>query len=228
VTPRVTTIRQDDTHRLIPSRYSDEHALARLGGPRNIAELIELDAATDDRVSGEANLLPSISVHELLFGVPYAHIVNAAFTHARPSGNRFNGPDRGAWYAAFELDTAQREIAFHKAQELLEIDWREPETFVFHDYLADFRADFHDIRGDRRYSGCLDPESYTKSQKLARDLLGKGSPGIVYPSVRHSGGTCIACFRPALVANVRRDGMVTVAFRNAYSPPIVSPGKLKH
>ena len=224
MTPRLTTIRQDDTHRLIPSRYSDEQALARLGGPRDLEELIELDAATDDRVAGEANLLPGISVHELLFGVPYAHIVNAAFTHTRPYGNRFNGADRGAWYAAFELETAQREIAFHKAQELLEIDWREPETFVFHDYLADFRADFHDIRGDRRYSGCLHSESYTNSQKLASELLGKGSAGIVYPSVRHSGGTCIACFRPALVANVRRGGTVMVAFRDAYSEPIISLG----
>ena len=224
MTPRVTTIRQDDTHRLIPSRYSDEQALARLGGPRDLEELIELDAATDDRVAGEANLLPGISVHELLFGVPYAHIVNAAFTHTRPSGNRFNGSDRGAWYAAFELETAQREIAFHKAQELLEIAWREPETFVFHDYLADFRADFHDIHGDRRYSGCLDSESYTKSQKLASELLGKGSAGIMYPSVRHSGGTCIACFRPALVANVRRGGAVMVAFRDVYSAPIIRPG----
>jgi hypothetical protein len=222
VTPRLTTIRQDDTHRLIPSRYSDERALERLGGPRDLEELIELDAVTDDRVAGEANLLPGISVHELLFGVPYACVVNAAFTHARPSGNRFNGPDRGAWYAAFELETAQWEIAFHKAQELLEIDWREPETFVFHDHLADFRADFHDIRGDRRYSGCLDHESYTKSQRLARDLLSQGSTGIVYPSVRHSGGTCVACFRPALVANVRRGRTVMVAFRDACSPPIIS------
>jgi hypothetical protein len=222
VTPALTAIRQDDTHRLIPSRYSDEHALARLGGARDLEELIELDAATDDRVAGEANLLPGISVHELLFGVPYAHIVNAAFTHARPSGNRFNGPDRGAWYAAFELETTQREIAFHKAQELMEIDWREPETFVFHDYLADFRTDFHDIRGNRAYSDCLDPASCSKSQRLARELLGKGSAGIVYPSVRRFGGTCIVCFRPALVANVRRDGTVTVAFRDAYSPPMIS------
>jgi hypothetical protein len=32
-----------------------------------------------------------------------------------------------------------------------------------------------DIRGNRRYSDCLNPGSYTKSQKLARELLGKGS-----------------------------------------------------
>jgi hypothetical protein len=29
--------------------------------------------------------------------------------------------------------------------------------------------------------------------------------GIVYPSVRRAKGTCLACFRPALVMNVRKD-----------------------
>jgi hypothetical protein len=31
-----------------------------------------------------------------------------------------------------------------------------------------------------------------------------GSNGIAYPSVRLSGGTCVVCFRPALVYHVRR------------------------
>jgi RES domain-containing protein len=221
VTPKVTAIRQDDTHRLLPAHYSDERALARLGSGRDLEELNELDGATDDRLAGEANLLPGISVHELLFGVPYAHIVNDAFTHAHPSGSRFNGPDRGGWYAAFELETAQAEIAFHKAQELLEIGWRQPETFIFYDYLADFRAGFHDIRGDRDYSDCLDPGSYTSSQRLGRELLGRGSAGIVYPSVRRPDETCVVCFRPALVTNVRQDRTVALTFRDAYSPPAI-------
>ena len=221
--PSVTFIRQDDTHRLIPHRFSDEQALARLSSSeQDLHEIIELDGATDDRLAAEQNLIPGISIHELLFGVPYAHVVNAAFAYAHPAGGRFNGPDRGAWYAAFELETAQAEIAFHKSQELLEISWREPETFVFYDFLADFRADFHDIRRGRNYSGCLDPESYRSSQKLAMELLAAGSAGIVYPSARRSNGTCLVCFRPALVTNVRREGTVTLTFPNAYSAPVIS------
>ncbi len=108
---------------------------------------------------GETNLLPGISVHELLYGVPYAHIVNAAFCHAHPAGSRFNGPDRGAWYAAWELETAAIEVEYRKSQELQEIDWQEPERFTFDDYLADFRAEFHDIRGDPAFARCLDPKS---------------------------------------------------------------------
>jgi RES domain-containing protein len=221
--PESSYVRQDDTHRLIPSRYSDQSVLSRLAdNDERLHEVFELDGATNDRLLGEANLLPGISVHELLFGVAYAHIVNAAFTHAQPSGSRFNGPERGAWYAAFELQTAQVEVAFHRAQELEEINWTEPETFIFDDYLTDFRADFHDIRGDAAYTDCLSPTSYTKSQALARELLALGSAGIVYPSVRHSGGTCIGCFRPALVTNVRKGGRSTVAFQRTGSPPVIT------
>lgn len=220
MTPKLLTLRKDETHRLVPSRHNEESVLNRLAEDEGeLQELFELDGATNDRLLGEANLLPGISVHELLFGVAYAHIVNAAFTHAHPGGSRFNGPERGAWYAAFELETAEAEIAFHKAQELNEIRWTEPETFPFHDYLADFRADFHDIRGDSR---CLSPNSYEESQNLARELLSAGSAGIVYPSVRRSTGTCLVCFRPALVTNVRREGTVTLAFDDSSQPPVIS------
>jgi len=81
---------------------------------------------------------------------------------------------------------------------------RDEHQEVVERYLADFRADFHDIRNDPAYANCLDPNSYTKSQSLARELLAQASAGLLYRSVRRKGGTCIACFRPALVVNVRK------------------------
>ncbi len=225
MTPGVSTLRQDDTHRLIPAREASERVFRRLAEDDDeLRDLYELDGVTNDRMLGEANLLPGISVHELLFGVSYAHIVNAAFTHAQPAGSRFNGSDRGAWYAAFELETAEAEIAFHKAEELKEIAWREAETFTLRDYLADFRAAFHDIRDDPRYSNCLDPNSYKSSQKLARALLASGSAGIVYSSVRRPVGICLACFRPALVSNVRKGYAVAITFHDPTKPPVISRG----
>lgn len=214
MTPALTSIRQDDTHRLIPVRFGDESVLERLAeNQRLLEDLIELEGATNDRLLGEANLLPGISVHELLFGVSYSHIVNAAFTHAQPSGSRFNGAERGAWYAAFERGTSIAEVKFHKREELREIGWTEPETFTFDDYLADFRGEFHDIRGDKKFKQCLDPASYRESQQLASELLSEGSAGIVYPSVRRSGGTCMVCFRPALVTNVRQGAPETITIQ---------------
>jgi len=91
--------------------------------PDQLETLFELDGATNDRLLGDANLLTGVSVHELLFGVPHAHIVNAAFCHARPGGGRFSSPERGAWYASFDPNTARAEVAFHKAEELREIGW---------------------------------------------------------------------------------------------------------
>jgi RES domain-containing protein len=185
--------------------------------------LSELEGATDECQLGEAGLLPGITIRELVFGVPYAHVVNAAFARTNPFGNRFNRPDRGAWYAAFSPETAGVEVAFHKSEELREINWQEKETFLYADFLADFRGEFHDIRADSGFAKCLDPTSYAASQELAEELLDEGSAGVVYPSVRHAGGTCIACFRPALVTNVRKGGQVSVEFENALAAPVIRP-----
>jgi RES domain-containing protein len=188
---------------------------------KDLTSLLELEGATNERLLGEAGLLSGITVRELVFGLSYSHIVNAAFTHAKTFGSRFNGPERGAWYAGFSLETAGIEVAFHKSEELREINWQDKETFLYADFLADFRGEFHDIREDFRFAKCLNPMSYAASQKLAEELLDKGSAGVIYPSVRHSGGTCIVCFRPALVNNVRKGGQVSVEFENALATPAI-------
>jgi RES domain-containing protein len=204
--PRVRLIRQYDTHRLIPSKYSEggESVLAEIAeDDEHLQDIFDLDNATNDRLLAENDLLPGIGIHELVFGVPYYRIVNAAFCHAHPLGGRFNGPERGAWYAAFELEAAQAEIAFHKWIELAEVGWTE-EELTYDDHLADFSAEFHDIRRDKRFADCLARDSYVASQGLAQELLEAGSLGLVYPSVRRRKGTCLACFRPTVVMNARK------------------------
>lgn len=204
--PAVRLIRQYDTYRLIPSKYSEggESVLAEIAEDEaQLKDIFDLDNATNDRLLAENDLLPGIGIHELVFGVPYYRIVNAAFCHAHPLGSRFSGPERGAWSAAFELETAQAEVAFHKWVELTEAGWLQEEV-TYDGYLADFSAEFHDIRRDRRLADCLTPDSYIASQELAQRLLEAGSLGIVYPSVRRRKGTCVACFRPTLVMNVRK------------------------
>lgn len=237
MSPKTTPISQDDTHRLIPNKFYEEgeSVLSRLGlPPAQMEHLFRLDDATNTRLAGEANLLPGITVHELVFAVPHYHIINAAFTHARPGGSRFSGADRGVWYAAFSMKTAQAEVAFHYGEGLREVNWQEEETVAYREYLADFRAQFHDLRHDdlrnddlrsdrpgdeAAYKKYLQPDSYRASQQLGRRLLDRGAAGVVYPSVRHAGGTCIACFRPALVSNVREGAQVTFTFPDAFHAP---------
>jgi RES domain-containing protein len=214
--PKQSKVELDKTHRLIPYRYSDRGRpilnLLAQGDDNLLSDLTELEGATNDRLLGESGRLPGVSAIELVSGFRLAHIINATFTHAHPLGGRFNSAGRGAWYAAFEIQTAQAEVAFHRAAELKEVGWKDEEISPYIDYLADFRHEFHDIRGDPDFVDCLDPNSYTTSQTLGLKLLTSGSAGIVYPSVRNEDGVCIACFRPPLVLNVREGPMVTFTF----------------
>jgi len=44
-----------------------------------------------------------------------------------------------------DVSTAQAEVAFHKSVQLAEID-RYYDEVTYDEYLADFNADFHDLR----------------------------------------------------------------------------------
>jgi RES domain-containing protein len=217
--PPVRLVRQLDTHRLVPARRGDSVLAGIADDDAHLQAIFDLDAATNDRLLAEHGRLPGIGPEELVFGVPHAAVVNAAFCHAHPLGGRFNGPDRGAWYAAFELATSQAEVAFHKSVALAEIG-RFEDTVTYDDYLADVSASLHDLRRARGFRASLDPASYVESQALAERLLEAGSLGVVYPSVRRAGGTCVACFRPALVANVRRTKSYRFTWRGAPDPVV--------
>jgi len=203
--PTTSLVRRYDTHRLIPTKYSANESVLNdiADDDAHLQDIFDLDSATNDRLLAENERLSGIGVHELIFGVPYYRIVNASFTHAHPLGSRFNSPERGAWYTAFELDTAQAEVAFHKTVQLSEIN-RFEDNVCFDDYLSDFSGDFHDLRTAPDFAECLSPEQYVSSQALAEHLLDASSLGVVYPSVRRRGGICLVCFRPALVTNVRK------------------------
>lgn len=204
-----------DTHRLIPSKFSPTgtvlFALTEEGEDEFVRDLVSIDAATNARLKADEGLLPGISIHELVYGVSYSKVVNAAFTYAPPHGGRFNTSERGAWYAGVERETAFAEVAFHKLRQLEEVSWPDEEVSTYDDYLADFHAEFESLFGKNPndFTDCLKPgpipECYAKSQEVATELMTCGANGIIYPSVRRPGGTCLVCFRPALVYHVRRD-----------------------
>ncbi len=220
------------THRLIPSKFSTGSVLENLPLPSSVlADLSELDAATNERKIAETGGGPGISPGELLYGVPEAHIVNAAFTHAGPYGGRFHGPRRGCWYAGLELETSMAEVAFHKRRFLQNARFAGEHPFDYVDFLADFSGMFHHLDASEREVYLQPdpiPQCHDASQALAHRLLYEGSNGVVYPSVRHPSGTCIACFRPALVFHPRRasiyritleSGKSTIAVEQLFSAP---------
>ena len=220
--PPLTALRQFDTCRLLPSRFADveDSVLAPLAeNDAHLRDLFDLDNATNARLRTQNGGAAGISVDELVFGVPNFRIVNAAYTYAHPQGSRFNDSRRGAWYCAFDADTALAEVIFHKTVEYAEIN-RFDDSVQYQCMLADFTAAFHDLRGQPRYDACLAPDSYVDSQTLAERLLDGGSLGVLYPSVRRPGGTNLACFRPALVGNVRKGAVYRLTWRGNPQPTV--------
>lgn len=224
--PPITALRAFDTCRLIPSRFADinDSVLSPLADSNDdLALLFDLDNATNDRLIAESGNSAGIGIDELVFGVPHFHIINAAFSYPRPEGSRFNNAERGAWYCALTHSAALAEVIFHKTVEYQEIDYFH-DTVSYQEFLADFSASFHDLRNDARFQACLSPTTYIASQALAESLLQQQSLGMVYPSVRKKRSTNIACFRPALVGNVRKAKIVQLCWSGGTMPSVETKG----
>jgi hypothetical protein len=200
----LTRIRLVNTHRLIPSRYPPVGIFDTIAEADDLALIIELEGWTNDRFLAELGVIGRIPSAEWVVGRPMASVIMAAFCHPDPQGARFNGADLGAWYAARSLQTAHAEVIHHRTIELEEIGVLDA-RLQMREYLADMDAEFHDIRDDDpAFAPLYDPDSYIVSPAFAQPLRAGGSNGVLYRSVRHEGGECVACFRPRVVTNVRQ------------------------
>ena len=213
MTPAITSLAEKGTVRLIPTAYFKPPVLRPLVDTDDeLAALADLERLTSGRRRAEAEGLPDLDPREMAFKARaealgrWGHTyINAAFSYTRPDGNRFNDAARGAWYSAFEDLTAIEEVAYHRTRELAYIDHFH-DRMAYQALLADFIGDFPDLRGGAPDPDCLDPDpvrGYPAGQAFARRLRAEGWSGLVYPSVRHPGGTCFAAFEPQIVQNVR-------------------------
>ncbi len=218
--PPAERLRLRNTCRLVPSIYPTRGVFDDIARPEDLASIFELESWTNDRISGEMGVLHNIPKEEWVSGQPMDSVIMAAFCHPRPGGGRFNGADRGAWYAGTELPTAHAEVVYHRGLELAEVGVFET-RLQMRLYLADFKAAFHDIRAESpAYAPFHDSVSYSASQALGRRLFEDGSNGIIYRSVRRAGGQCICCFRPRLVTRVRPDRHFEYRWHGTRTPTI--------
>ena len=222
----LTDIAQRDTVRLIATGRLKEPALLPLAATQGaLDDLASLEGVTNRRQRAQAAGLPELAPQELVYGRAGALFINAAFTHTRPGGNRFNDAQRGAWYCGFAAETALAEVGYHLIRELEAIGRFENST-DYAELLADFIGPFHDLRGADRNEPCLHPDpaiGYPAGQDLARELRAGGSNGIIYPSVRHVNGICLAAFRPDLVQNLREGGIWRLEWQGTPTPAVTRP-----
>ncbi len=104
------------------------------------------------------------------------------------------------YYAAAELETAIAETVHHF--EAFARDSGDPPRMEDMRVLAGtVAAEFEDVAAlaEPLRMQVLDPDSYVSAQAYGRALRDSGAAGVVYPSVRRTGGTCIGAFRPRAV-----------------------------
>ncbi|MCC6480498.1 MAG: RES family NAD+ phosphorylase [Sphingobium sp.] len=218
--PPITRLTRKDTHRLIPSRFPPTGILDVVALPEDLELIFELEGWSNDRIAAELGIIQMLPASEWVIGRPHATAIMAAYCHPNSEGGRFNDGELGAWYAAFDLDTAVAETSYHRAQELAEIGVFDA-TLQMRQYLADFDADFHDVRDDApKTAPFYDPGSWAASQELGLRLRAAGSNGIAYRSVRKLGGECVACYRPPLVINVRPAGHFEFSWSGSPTPTV--------
>jgi hypothetical protein len=216
--PQEILVRWKATTRVVPSRFPVTGLFDRVADAADLDAVFELEGWTNDRISAELGIVNCVPRDEWVVGQPMASVVMAAFCHPRPGGARFSDERRGAWYAARTIETALVESVFQRTREVAEVGAYDT-RMQMRVYLADFSARFHDIRTAAE-PGIYDPDDYSASQRFARDLLQSGSNGVVYRSVRHPSGQCIACFRPPLVKNVRIGGHYEYRWEGAPAPQV--------
>jgi RES domain-containing protein len=125
----------------------------------------------------------------------------AAFTHPNPLGSRFSDGSYGVFYCARKRDTAIAETRHHAAL-FMAATAEPPMRLQMRLYSVDAQGQAADLRAaSQEDPRIVDPDDYRHAQAIGHGLRAEGALGIVYPSVRHPGGTCLAALRTGIVKN---------------------------
>lgn len=193
------------TIRLVSTARLRDSVLRGLVDDDELDLLFEIEGATSARLRAQDGGLESVYASEFVYGVPHATFINASFAYSKPLElNRFNGPGRGAWYASLEVETCIKEVSFHMAEFLSRVS-NYHATVDYAELHASMAGEYVDLRGADPHHPCLDPDpsvGYPAGNALADAARAKGLNGIIYPSVRHAGGICLAALWPHAVQSV--------------------------
>jgi hypothetical protein len=187
-------------YRLIPSKFPPIGLFDTVATAADLADVLDLVGWTNDRLMIErVSRLPR---DEWVYGIQNASIVMASFLHFPTGGNRFSGPDLGAWYAAADIQTAAAEVAHHLRREMV-AQSRSEMTRKYRTYSATLLGQYLDIRGQQAdRPDVYASDRYDVSQALGEKVRSSGGSGILYDSLRLRGGINVAAHRPRNIKDV--------------------------
>lgn len=188
--------------RIIRSAYPPIDLFEDIADPADWPLLISAEQKTNPRIMVTIGNLDLVPIDRRVGGNGASYLM-APFTHVsidRPS--RFSDGSYGVLYVGDRFETALFETIYHHARFMARTREAPGWTSQFLEIVMSVDADLDDLRTTpRELAPALDPDSYVASQTLARALRVAGSDGIVYPSIRHVGGECVALFYPDRASN---------------------------
>lgn len=189
--------------RIVPSRFPPIGLFDRVAEPADLEAVYHVESLTNPRLRQEWGELSLVPPADRIAG-PGTTPIMAAFTHPAPGGSRFSPGNYGVYYAARDEDTAIAETVFHR-ERFLNYSKEKPLRLQMRMYVGEISAELVDIRGAQDALPQLyDPDSYAASQPFGAHHRASHAWGIVYDSVRHTTGECVAIFRPPAVSPVRQ------------------------
>ncbi len=197
--PRIS-LNWNPAWRVIPTRFPAVNLFDRVASAKDFEALYALEAMTNDRIRDETGDISLVPPEERLFGNGTGPIM-AAFTHLNPLGSRFSDGSYGVFYCTRKKESAIAETRYH--QTLFMQATSEPAMRLqMRLYSVEAKGRVTDLRkASQTEPRIVDPESYAYSQAIGRTLHDEGAPGILYPSVRHAGGECLAALKTTLLKN---------------------------
>jgi len=198
--PQEIHLRGQKQFRIIPSVYPPINFFEDLVDPSEMETLWEIESLTNERIRQETGDIFLVSSQDRVSG-PGSSVVMAAFTHIhRPT--RFTDGSFGIYYASLSYETAIHETVYHREQ-FLRATREAACELTMRAYEGKMLKPLHDLRG-KKYRRYHHPSDYRLSQRFGERLREHRSWGMLYNSVRHPGGECIAVLRPPAISIPRQ------------------------
>jgi hypothetical protein len=197
VTPPVSSVSWQQSHRIIWSRYPRIDLFEDIADPADWELIASAETKTNPRFREQIGNLSLVRVERRVSGYS-AQFAMAPFTHvSRDRPSRFSDGSYGIYYCGDRFEVALMETVHHFTRFMRRTD--EPAADgQFRELVAGIGGRLHDLRRGS-FDECLAPDDYRPGQALGAALRNDGSDGIIYPSVRWPAGEAAALFWPDLI-----------------------------
>lgn len=192
----VTSIQWRGAVRIIRSIFPPIDLFEDIADPADWPLLIAAEQKTNPRLMETIGNLDLVPPERRVAGAGASWLM-APFTHVSPDRpSRFSDGSFGVLYVGDRFEVALLETVHHHARFMLATAQPPGWTSQFREIVLEIDAELHDLRAAGEAAAALDPADYAQSQQLGGRLRDAASEGVVYPSVRCSGGECAGLFYP--------------------------------